>query len=488
MSGFTVLSDGMAAKVDPIVATPLVVDLDGTLLRTDLLVESAFSKVATRPRSLIPLLRSLMQGRAAFKAAIAHDTDIDVTHLPYDERVLELIRDAKASGRPVYLASASNERYVRAVVKHLGLFDGWYASTDTENLESVAKARKLAGVFEDKGFDYIGNGRADLAVWSAARRCFAVDPSAEIRRRLKLIDPNAVVLEPPGGQLRAWLKLLRIHQWVKNALVFVPLLAAHRFDAVSMVEAFGAFFAFSLAASAVYIINDLVDIEADRKHLSKKRRPLAAGTVPILAAMVFAPVIMAIAFVVALLTTAWFAPVLLGYVALTTAYTFVLKRKMMVDIIVLASLYTIRVIGGAVAISVPVSEWLLAFSMFIFTALALIKRYIELAARVDAGLPDPSNRDYRKSDLAVISSLAAAAGFNAVTVFALYVSSDAVRLAYHHPQVLWLVCPILMYWVARMLLMAHRRLVDDDPVVFAATDPNSLFALGMVGLIMLAAL
>ena len=301
------------------------------------------------------------------------------------------------------------------------------------------------------------------------------------------MDPDATVFENATGRTRAWIKLLRVHQWTKNTLVFVPLVTAQRFDLIAFGEAIGAFLAFSLAASAVYILNDLVDLDADRKHPSKKRRPLAAGTVAITRAMVLIPALLVVGLTGALAIAPALAVVLLAYVSLTTAYTFVLKRKMLVDVLTLASLYTIRVLGGAMAISVRMSEWLLGFSMFIFTALALIKRYIELADRIDKDLSDPTNRNYRKSDLDIVAALAAAAGFNAVTVFALYISSDAVRPLYRHSEALWLICPILMYWLGRALLMAHRRLMDDDPIIFALRDWNSYVALGLIGIILIGA-
>jgi 4-hydroxybenzoate polyprenyltransferase/phosphoserine phosphatase len=468
---------------------PLVVDLDGTLIRSDLLVESAFAHIGTNPLRVFPLIAALARGRAALKAEIAHGAAIDVAHLPYEDWILNLIREARAAGRPVYLASASNERYVGAIADYLGLFDGWFASSGHENLSASTKAARLIETFGEKRFDYIGNDRADLAVWSVARRSLAVHPSASVRRALLAINREAEIVElPKSGQLRSWIKLLRVHQWAKNALVLVPVLTAQRLDLLSVTQAVGAFFAFSFAASAVYILNDLVDLDADRKHPSKKGRPLAAGTVPILKATVVGPILVVIAGGLALSITPLFAGVLLGYMILTTAYTFILKRKMMVDIVALASLYTIRVMGGAAAISVPVSEWLLGFSMFIFTALALIKRYIELAARMDADLPDPANRNYRKSDLDIVAALAGAAGFNAITVFALYISSDTVRQLYRHPKALWLVCPILLYWLGRALLLAHRRLMDDDPILFALRDWNSLLAFGLIGVIMIAAI
>jgi 4-hydroxybenzoate polyprenyltransferase len=301
------------------------------------------------------------------------------------------------------------------------------------------------------------------------------------------MDPGVTILESPKGRTRAWIRLLRVHQWAKNGLVFVPLLTAQRFDLLALREALGAFLAFSVTASAMYILNDLVDVDADRKHPTKKRRPLAAGTVSITTAVFLIPALLATGFVGAMAITPSLAAVLLAYFVLTTAYTFALKRKMMVDVIALASLYTIRVVAGAVAISVTMSEWLLGFSMFIFAALALIKRYVELTARLDKDLSDPSDRNYRKSDLDIVAALAAAAGFNAVTIFALYISSDAVRPLYKHAEALWLICPILMYWLGRALLMAQRRLMDDDPIVFALRDWNSYVALSLIGFILIGA-
>ncbi len=466
---------------------PLVVDLDGTLVRSDLLVESAFAHLGHDPLRVVGLLSAARRGKAALKAEIAAKTEIDVSHLPYDEDVVSLIRQRRAAGNQVYLASASNERYVRAVADHLGLFDGWFASNDKENLSSASKARRLVEAFGEGGFDYVGNGRADLAVWTVASQRIAVRISAVVRSQLMDIDRDATVFENAIDRTRAWIKLLRVHQWAKNALVFVPLMTARRFDLLAFAEAIGAFFAFSLAASAMYILNDVIDLDADRKHPSKKHRPLAAGSVPIVTAMVLIPALLVVAFIGALAIAPALAAVLLAYVILTTAYTFLLKRKMLVDVLTLASLYTIRVVGGAVAISVPLSEWLLGFSIFIFTALALIKRYVELAARLDKDLSNPTNRNYRKSDLDIVAALAAGASFNAVTVFALYISSDMVRPLYRHPEALWLICLILMYWLARALLMAHRRLMPDDPIVFALRDWNSYVALGLIGLILIGA-
>ena len=313
----------------------------------------------------------------------------------------------------------------------------------------------------------------------------AIVPSADPLRPENGLAPSRTA---PAAGLKTWAKLLRVHQYAKNGLVFVPMFTAQQLHLQPFLQEIAAFAAFSLCASCVYIFNDLADIEADRAHPTKKNRPLAAGTIaPPVAVVVACLALLAAAAIAA--TVSWpFLGVLTAYFALTTAYTYSLKRKMVIDVVVLAMLYTIRVIGGAVAIGVETSEWLLAFSMFIFTALALVKRYTELSGFLDKAVSGPSNRNYTVGDLPIVAALAAASGFNAVTVFALYVSSDAVRHLYHRPQFLWLICPILMYWIARILMLSHRRLMDDDPVVFALKDWRSCMCGLIVGAILLAAI
>ncbi len=460
---------------------PLVVDLDGTLIRTDLLVESSAAYLGATPLMTGHLLRALSRGKASLKTHVAARVAIDAANLPYNPSVIDLIETARSEGRRVYLASASHESYVKAIAEHLGLFDGWFASDAGINLSSTAKADLLVHHFGERGFDYIGNDRADLAVWSKARQAIVVGATSKIVRAARAVQPSSVVVvEREENRWKYWRKLLRLHQWAKNGLLFVPLLAAQRFDIGSILLAIAAFFAFSLTSSAIYVINDLVDIDADRRHPTKKNRPLAAGTVPILEAIVVPPILITVALGAGFAISLWFGIALCVYLATTTAYTFSLKRKMAIDVVVLAGLYTLRVLAGAAAISVPVSEWLLAFSMFIFTSLALIKRYIELAARIDADLPDSTSRGYRKADLDIVAALAAASGFNAVTVFALYISSSTVHQLYSRPQFLWLVCPILLYWLARALMLAHRRHMDDDPIAFALGDKHSYVALGLI--------
>ncbi|MEM5518140.1 UbiA family prenyltransferase [Henriciella sp. AS95] len=468
---------------------PLIVDLDGTLIRSDILVESAFALLGKNPFAIFSLVTTLFgKGKAGLKNYVADRSDIDIAHLPYEEEVLAVIRQARDEGRAVYLASASHEKYVGAIADHLGLFDGWFATNDKTNLSGSAKRQLLVDKFGAGGFDYIGNEAVDLKVWADAHDAIAVNPPSSVKSKLKKRSPQATIIETLPSRLKTWIKMLRVHQWAKNGLVMVPLLTSQNFDVQSVLLGIGAFFAFSLTASSIYIINDAVDIDADRQHPSKKFRPLAAGTMPILSAVMAIPVMLTIALVGAWFINPIFLAVLVGYLCLTTAYTFSLKRKLLVDVVALAGLYTVRVLGGAAALSLAVSEWLLAFSLFVFTCLALIKRYTELVVRFDNDMPDPTNRNYRKSDLPIIATLAAAAGFNAVTVFALYVSDDEVASLYANPLLLWLICPLLLYWLGRALMLAHRRAMHDDPIVFALKDRNSRLTMLAVAAVMVAAM
>ncbi|KAA2242081.1 UbiA family prenyltransferase [Salinarimonas soli] len=298
-------------------------------------------------------------------------------------------------------------------------------------------------------------------------------------------DLSTAALARPraGSPLRVWLKQLRVHQYAKNALIAVPLVTAQEFTLAAGALAALAFVAFSLCASAVYVINDLVDLEADRAHPTKRDRPLASGALPLAHGFVAVPVLLLAASFLALAVSPAFLGLLAGYLAVNLVYSLHLKRQMLVDVVTLALLYAARVLAGAIAVDVEVSKWLLAFSLLIFTSLALVKRYVELATRLDRSLPEPENRDYRTGDLPVIAALAAASGFNAVTIFALYVSSDGVAERYARPDLLWLICPALIYWLARVLMLAHRRRLDDDPILFALKDPVS-WGLGIGSLIL----
>jgi 4-hydroxybenzoate polyprenyltransferase len=466
---------------------PLVVDLDGSLVHSDLLYESFFASIKDGLAHHRLTFGALCRGKAPLKAYLAEASTIDYALLPFNAKVLELIREAKDSGRPVYLATASNRRHAERIADHFGFFDGVFSSDDAINLARDEKARVLVEAFGEHGFDYVGNGNADLPIWKHARAAYVVSNSSLLKQKVAQGGTEIKPVDVPSPSLRVWIKALRIHQYAKNALIFVPMLTAHAYSLQYLLSACLAFVAFSLCASSAYFLNDLIDLNADRLHPTKQKRPFACGAISIVEGVVAIPILVLLAFGCAALISPLFAAVLLAYFVLTLAYSFTLKRRLIVDVVILATLYTIRVIGGAAAISVVPSEWLLAFSMFIFTCLALVKRYVELAMRLDKDLADPSNRNYRLMDLPIIGALAAASGFNAITIFALYVNSPAVSGLYRHQQVLWLICPILMYWLSRIVVLAHRRVVDDDPIVFALRDRNSrICAVAMIAVVLLA--
>jgi 4-hydroxybenzoate polyprenyltransferase len=467
---------------------PLVVDLDGTLLGSDMLIETALSQLGDLLHFTSRLISASIRNRAELKHAFGEAAIIDPANLPYDTIVMARIGEAKAVGRKVYLASASNARVVAAIADHLTCFDGWFASSETVNLKGDAKAQLLVEAFGDYGFDYIGNDAADLSVWAHAAHPIVIRAPKRLARKLATLAPNVEYLSAVPPTWRDWLKLVRVHQYTKNALVFLPLLTSQSFSLRSILVACLAALAFSLCASGAYVVNDLIDLAADRRHPTKRNRPLASGVIPLSHAIIAAQALFVMAFAVAASISWQFVLVLLIYWGMTTAYSIWLKRKLFVDVVVLASLYTVRVIGGAIAIDVVTSEWLLAFSLMIFTCLALTKRYIELATLRDANLKAPTNRNYRLGDMDVIAALAGAAGFNAITVFSLYISSDAVRHLYRHPQMLWLISPVLMFWICRLLVMAGRRQVADDPIVFALHDRISILAIATIAFLIFTAM
>ena len=466
---------------------PLVVDLDGSLIQTDLLYESFFASIKSGIQHHWETFKALTRGKAPLKAYLAQSSNIDYALLPVNPEVGELIREARNADRPVYLATASNQRHAQEIASHFGFFDGIFSSDDLVNLAGENKARMLVDKFGSRGFDYIGNSVADLAIWKHARTAYVTNNSSTLVRKVRSGGTKAQAVNTPSRTLGVWVKALRVHQYAKNGLIFVPLLTSHAYTLRHFSLAFAAFVAFSLCASSAYLLNDLVDLNADRQHPSKQKRPFASGAIPLVEGITAIPLLVLLAFTCAALISSTFAAVLFVYLTLTLAYSFTLKRRLIVDIVVLATLYTTRVIAGAAALPVAPSEWLLAFSMFIFTSLALVKRYVELAVRIDRELPDPSNRNYRLVDLPIIGALAAASGFNAVTIFALYVSSPSVFTLYRHPQLLWLLCPVLMYWLCRIVVLAHRRALDDDPIVFALRDRNSrICAASMIGIVLIA--
>ena len=458
-------------------AVPLVVDVDGTLVKTDLLHEAMLRFVAKHPLRIWRLGAWLARGKAAYKAELAARVDLGLDSVPMRDETVAAIREAQAKGRPVYLASASDRRWVEPIADRIGGIAGVMATDGTTNLAGDAKAAALIGAFGKGGFDYIGDARVDLPVWAAARRKLVVAHSVSFGAEVMRTFPDAEVIARPRATVRAQIRSLRPHQWVKNLLVFLPVIAGHSFfDPHAIFGALGAFAAFCLAASSAYLINDLLDLPNDRDHPRKRSRPFAAGEVGITRGIVTAALLMAAAALTAAILPPRFAFILAAYVVVTLAYSLYLKRKLLLDVIVLGGLYTIRVFGGVAATGERQSQWLLMFSLFLFLSLATVKRCSELIARRELGKSSPPGRGYAIDDLGILLPLAAAAGYGATLVVMLYLSSPEVVALYHHPMRLWLLCPLIIYWISRVLVLTNRGQMHDDPIIFAFTDRVSWLA------------
>jgi len=461
---------------------PLFVDLDGTLIRTDMLYESFLGRL--RHDLLIPFkaLIWLPAGKAALKSRIAEGFEFAPELLPYNASVISHIRAARDEGRLVYLATASHKSIAERIAAHLGLFDGVIASDAHENMAGRSKLEAIVALAQGVPFEYVGNSTADIPVWEKAATVTAVAPDAAASRWLQSQPgpPHVLPVDPLPSAPRAAIKALRLHQWLKNLLIFLPVVAAHKlFSPAALVASAVAFIAFGLCASAVYLINDMVDLAADRNHLKKRNRPFASGALPLSFGFSLAPVLFLVAFAIGLLLPPQFVAMLLAYVAITFAYSFVLKRKLAIDVLALAGLYTMRILAGAAAIAVVPSFWLLAFSMFIFFGLALMKRFAELSAAGAQGKTAAAGRNYQVADMPVVMATGIASCFMCVLVLALYINSPDVAKLYRHPSWIWLLCPLLLYWITRVWALAQRGLMDEDPVVFAARDRVSLVLAGI---------
>ena len=468
----------------------LFVDMDGTLIATDLFAESILSAVKQDPKVLLYLPKWAMQGRAYLKRQIAERVRPDVRNLPLREEVLDFIAEERQRGRRIVLATASDHLWAEELAAELGLFDDVIASDGIRNLKGPAKLVALEAYCEEHGFDrfdYVGDAPADLPIWVRTEQALAVAPSARLRRAILQSGVASREFGNRDSLPSKILKLMRPKQWVKNLLLFVPLIMAHGITDIHKVLACCmAFVTFSICASSVYVVNDLLDVEADRVHPKKKFRPFAAGTVPVALGIPLAAGLLALGLGLALIFLPWrYSALLAGYYCLTGAYSVWLKRKVMVDIVLLASLYTIRILAGGLATETHVSEWLLAFSLFIFTSLAFAKRYAELRRLSARGDHEPAQgRGYMTSDLRIMEMMGTVSGFVAVLVLVLYIQHDNVKVLYPNSKALWFLCPVFMYWVGRLWIMAGRGEMQEDPVAFAVRDRKS-WVIGGLAIIIL---
>ncbi|MBB26072.1 MAG: prenyltransferase [Geminicoccus sp.] len=465
----------------------LAVDLDGTLLRSDMLFESFWSAFGLDWRSPFLSAAALTGGLVSLKRYLAAASDVDAANLPYDAKVISFIQEWRASGGRTALVTASDQHIADAIAVHLSIFDEVHGSDGKLNLKGEYKGQFLEKRFGSKGFAYMGDAKADLPVWKRAAKAITVNAPDALRREAESVCESVEHLETDSNSIKSYLKALRPHQWLKNTLVFLPMLAAHQLDNQTFLMASLAFVCFSLIASSAYVLNDLLDLEGDRAHPRKRFRPFASGSIPITHGTWMAAGLLILGGLFAISMSSSFQMSLIVYYLLTTAYSLSLKRRIAIDIYVLAGLYTARIIAGAAATGIPVSFWLLAFSAFFFLSLAAVKRQAELIDSAGRNKLNASGRGYYVDDLPIVAMIATGAGYISVLVMTLYVNSSAVVELYAHPKALWGVCAILLYWITHTLVAVHRGHMHDDPVIYAAKDRISQICLMIIlGLVLVA--
>jgi len=455
---------------------PLCVDLDGTLVKSDTLVDSLLVLARTQPAWLFALPGRMLHGKAAFKEYVTSHVSLDVAHLPYNRALLQFLHEERARGRALYLVTGADVRLAERVAAHLGIFTGVLGSDGTINLTGTRKLDRVRSQFGGE-YGYIGNDTPDLPMLAQASEIMVANPSLSLRLRMRLrgIRP-ARTFNEGAGSLWTALRAMRLHQWAKNLLIFLPLLLAHPRVAVAsrLLTALLAFLCFGLTASSAYIINDLFDIEADRRHPRKLLRPFAAGDLPAIAGVCMVVVFLSLAFLGARLLPVAFSGWLLLYLATSLAYSWYLKRIALVDVLVLSGLYTLRLFAGSAATQTHISDWLAGFSVFLFFSLAIVKRFAELQNLRSSGLPPRNGRGYLVADTDQLRSFGTSSAFAAVMVFAIYISSSDVVVLYRRAQLLWLIMPLMILWLCRIWLLASRGELDEDPLVFALSDRMSL--------------
>ncbi|MDG4650559.1 UbiA family prenyltransferase [Roseibacterium sp. SDUM158017] len=461
----------------------LAVDLDGTLVRTDMLHETLWGALSARNLALSDALRALSRGPAALKAALADRVTVDPASLPYDARVLARIEAWRAAGGRVALVTASDARVAASVAAHLGIFDAVHGSTPERNLKGRAKADLLVSEYGAGGFAYIGDSTADLPVWAQADEAIAIEGASGLRGAVDARGRPAERITSEGGDLRALVRTLRPHQWLKNLLVFVPILADPSHGGWLFTWVLAAFFAMSFAASAGYVINDLLDLADDRSHPRKRNRPFASGALSAATGTWLAPALLILSLGVAAMISLKLVAVVVAYFLLTMSYSLSLKRHAVIDICTLAALYTIRIVAGGVAIGVSLSVWLLAFSMFVFFSLAAAKRLGELSD-ADAAGRTISRRGYTVDDRRILSQMAISAGYIGVLVLALYIDEPYVQERFGAHRMFWGVCALLIFWISRLVLVANRGEMDDDPLIWSFTDGVSRLTVAAIAALM----
>jgi 4-hydroxybenzoate polyprenyltransferase/phosphoserine phosphatase len=469
----SVLSSVSAASEDAAMR-PLCVDLDGTLVKSDTLADSLLMLLRVQPLAAARAPLWLRGGKAAFKAQVAARVALDVDHLPWNRELLEYLGEQRAAGRKLYLVTGADASVAKRVADHLGMFDGVLASDGATNRTGNHKLASLREHFE-AGFDYIGNARPDGPVLAGCGEAMVANPTRSLRAMVRSGRiPVSRSFDDRANWAKSFLRAIRLHQWAKNVLIFVPLMLAHLFRMPALMHAALAFLCFSLCASATYIVNDLLDVEADRRHPKKRLRPFAAGDLSVAAGAAMVAAFLAASFTGAVFLSHSYLAWLLVYLVTTLAYSLRLKRVALLDVLLLSGLYTLRLLAGAAAVDVRISHWFAGFAIFLFLSLAIVKRFSELQNVRAQGGALANGRGYLLTDMEQLRSFGTVSGMAAVVIFTLYISSGETLGLYRRPGRMWLIVPLLIWWIFRVWLLASRGELDEDPVIFAVTDRMSL--------------
>lgn len=462
-------------RTDPAVDKPLIVDMDGTLLRTDALYEGMARAFFRKPFETIAALPLLFKGRPAFKRRIAEIADLGVNLLPLRESLVAHLRREHARGRSLHLYTAADHTLAERVAERVGLFESVQGSRGDVNLKGARKLAEIQRRFPG-GFAYAGNSAADLPIWRESDGIVIAAASKSVTDRAQRLGKPVEAEFADRRSLSTWWRALRVHQWTKNLLIYIPLLLSPSYSDASAVMKVGlGFVILGIVASGCYLINDLADLAADRRHRSKRDRPLASGELPIQHAAIAAPLMILSGLVAALLLSAPFALGLLLYIATTLSYSLRLKRVALLDVFLLGLLYTLRLIMGTLLISYALSAWLLTFAMFFFVAMSLAKRHAELVNAQMGVERRIAGRGYLPSDAPLTLSLGISLTTASNLILVLYLVEEAFPSGlYMAAGWLWAAPLLVCLWTMRIWLLAHRGELDDDPVAFAIRDRLSL--------------
>jgi 4-hydroxybenzoate polyprenyltransferase/phosphoserine phosphatase len=471
-------------KIIPEKNIPLIVDLDGTLINTDLLHEGFLIFLKKNIFNLFLCLIWLLKGKTILKKNIAEQVDIPYKLLPVNKSLVEFLKKESEGGRKIILATASYQSQAVEISKLIPVFDEIVASDDLINMKGEQKRKLLVEKFGEKGFDYVGNSKSDLKIFASCRFSYLVNPSVLLTKKTANLSDlkNTWHITKTSGY--TIIKSIRAYQWIKNLLIFIPLVTSHTFHSITpFLNGLMAFLSFSFIASAGYIINDLMDLNADRTHPEKCRRPLASGELSIVSGIITGVLLICASFIIASTQNIYFIGILLLYFFCSIVYSLFLKKLVLYDVFMLAMLYSIRIFAGGIVIDVPLSFWLIAFSAFIFLSLALVKRYSELIQINDQTSLEIRGRQYSLQDINLLEIMGIVSGFMSIVVLSLYINSKEVTLLYTNPKVLWALSILFLFWISRIWHKAIRGEMTDDPILFAIKDKSSYFIFGLVTLI-----